>query len=984
MKTKDKTKWFQKGTAILLAAAMTVGILPVDSLVLHTKAASTLSKPQIERDSSMDAKQKVTWDCVWFGSYPQSEVERGEEEYTTLQNATGWSNNEVTIDGVKYRRMKKGNATYSMDEEDEYYQWTDATSWHYFRYEKIKWRVLNVANGKALLLSDKVLDDQIYHTPGTEATWENCTIRTWLNDAAFSKSFLNCAFSSEEQNAISKTTLTNTNNSQYDTEGGNNTEDYIFLLSESDVYSGSSAATYGFIRNGETCDEARRTQGSAYAKAMGLYTECAETGYAGNCIWWLRTPGVLSTFAGTADYDGYVDMDGVDVDSANIGVRPALWINTAAQNCWRDAGTVCSNGMVKESLDYWSFSNSHDYFGNSDEGYYITEEDYARLLSNLTPVERAAISKSGEKAQYNIDGVLTGSDKIETWEGSCFGMSTWVVLNQQNIVQAKDIDARRKYLSDFMIRKEENSKIESAINYYFGQQHLPLVLDAIAEFKNLAQIEQLQVLEKSVKEKACVILFYYTKNTTDENGNPVWEAGGHAVVGYGVEEKESGWEEITGSTEYTKRILIYDCSNPEEETKELGDIYYTDTGKWCIPGYEIYSTSHNAVEDMYNNGSLDLVTNDVNILNAVDYRSGSRSIKMTMDNPQNVYVYVNDDTDFSVGWENASYTIKNGMATGSGSNKTICVIPTMGTTSEGISASTATAILPISPSGYTINTIQDKLDFSIQSGNYYETAIASLPGTVYFGAAGEVTMKTSASADYYISLTANDGYHTLPWHTVDITGSGASQVSAKMTESGIEVSGNNLNNLSINAESNVGTKTIMVSSAEPKILIASNSGALAVYEDKNNDGKFETLISQPQETTAVSKTKTDNITIKKGSVYTVSSLKYKVTKTAVNGKGGTVAVVAPKNKKLKKVTIPKAVKIKGVSYTVTSIAAKAFKGCSKLKKITIKTTKLKKVGAKAFKGIHKKAIIKVPKAKLKAYTKLLKKKGQAKTVRIKK
>lgn len=307
----------------------------------------SLSKPQIENDSSMNAKQKVTWDCVWFGSYPQSKVKSGEKEYTTLQNATGWSNNEVTIDGVKYRRMKKGDATYSVDDENEYYKWPDTTSWHYFRYEKIKWRVLDVSGGKALLLSDKVLDNQNYHVPGTDTTWENCTIRTWLNNTSTSKSFRESAFSAEEQGAIQQTSLVNEDNSQYDTDGGNNTKDYIFLLSESDVYSGSSAAAYGFVRNDETCDEARRTQGSAYAKAMGLYTECEEKDYAGNCIWWLRTPGVLSTFAGTADYDGYVDMDGMDVDSESIGVRPALWIDMTA-DCWSDAGTVCSDGTVLE------------------------------------------------------------------------------------------------------------------------------------------------------------------------------------------------------------------------------------------------------------------------------------------------------------------------------------------------------------------------------------------------------------------------------------------------------------------------------------------------------------------------------------------------------------------------------------------------------------------------------------------------------------
>ena len=54
-----------------------------------------------------------------------------------------------------------------------------------------------------------------------------------------------------------------------------------------------------------------------------------------------------------------------------------------------------------------------------------------------------------------------------------------------------------------------------------------------------------------------------------------------------------------------------------------------------------------------------------------------------------------------------------------------------------------------------------------------------------------------------------------------------------------------------------------------------------------------------------------------------------------------------------------------------------------MKSITIKSKKLRKVGAGAFKGINKKATINVPKAKKKAYTKLLKGKGQAKTVKIK-
>lgn len=97
----------------------------------------------------------------------------------------------------------------------------------------------------------------------------------------------------------------------------------------------------------------------------------------------------------------------------------------------------------------------------------------------------------------------------------------------------------------------------------------------------------------------------------------------------------------------------------------------------------------------------------------------------------------------------------------------------------------------------------------------------------------------------------------------------------------------------------------------------------------------------------------------------------------LNGKKFSVTGIAKSafagNKKLKSVIIGKKVK---------TIGAKAFYGCKALKKITIKSTVLKKVGKNALKGIYKNAKIKVPKKKIKAYRKLLKKKGQGKNVNI--
>ncbi|MCI9005829.1 MAG: leucine-rich repeat protein [Lachnospiraceae bacterium] len=164
---------------------------------------------------------------------------------------------------------------------------------------------------------------------------------------------------------------------------------------------------------------------------------------------------------------------------------------------------------------------------------------------------------------------------------------------------------------------------------------------------------------------------------------------------------------------------------------------------------------------------------------------------------------------------------------------------------------------------------------------------------------------------------------------------------------------------------------------------------------------------------------------KKGQVLKFGKHSYKVTK-----KGQEIAFLKTANKETT-LKIPETVKIEGITYKVTSIAAKAFSGnkklkkikignninsidsnafsgctslatvtmgkgvkkigkqafsgCKKLKDITIKSTKLtsKSIGAKAFQGIYAKAIIKVPKAKKAAYQKLLKSKGISKKVKIK-
>ena len=134
--------------------------------------------------------------------------------------------------------------------------------------------------------------------------------------------------------------------------------------------------------------------------------------------------------------------------------------------------------------------------------------------------------------------------------------------------------------------------------------------------------------------------------------------------------------------------------------------------------------------------------------------------------------------------------------------------------------------------------------------------------------------------------------------------------------------------------------------------------------------------------------KAKKVTIPK--TVTINNVKYRVT--------GIAAKAFKNSKKLQSIVIPdtiteigassfegcKNLKSVTIGKNVTSIGKNAFKNCKNLKKITVKSTKLKKVGKGALTGINRKCVIKVPKKQLKSYKSLFKGKGQKKSVKIKK
>lgn len=181
--------------------------------------------------------------------------------------------------------------------------------------EDIKWKILAKEDNRLLLISEKALDCKQYNTSRDKVTWETCSLRKWLNET-----FLNDAFSADEQALIQNTTVSADKNPEYSTDPGNATTDKVFLLSIDELNQFFSDT------------EARKCASTAYAIAQGAYTNDGYKTADGDavCWWWLRSPGYSQYDAAYVYRVGAVYSSGDRVDYDCFCVRPAIWIDLNA------------------------------------------------------------------------------------------------------------------------------------------------------------------------------------------------------------------------------------------------------------------------------------------------------------------------------------------------------------------------------------------------------------------------------------------------------------------------------------------------------------------------------------------------------------------------------------------------------------------------------------------------------------------------------
>lgn len=181
---------------------------------------------------------------IYFGEYPQS-LKADDVTITANMDVRGYY---VGSDGCYYAKVGGNPFNTVKFQSGEYVQ----RKIYYFKVEPIRWRILSEDGDTALILCDSIIANKAYNEDRRTSTYEQSTIRTWLN-----VQFYNATFN-EFQKSLITTTLV-------DNEFGNNTNDKVFLLNRKDIIN----ADYGFESSDVIGDTARLMVVSDYARATG-------------------------------------------------------------------------------------------------------------------------------------------------------------------------------------------------------------------------------------------------------------------------------------------------------------------------------------------------------------------------------------------------------------------------------------------------------------------------------------------------------------------------------------------------------------------------------------------------------------------------------------------------------------------------------------------------------------------------------------------
>ncbi len=237
--------------------------------------------------------------------------------------------------------------------------------------EPIEWQVLDVKDGKALLISKYALDCMPYNNTKEDTTWAQSSIRRWLNNI-----FFNDAFGKDESAIILETTVSNVGEGQvgWTTDGGQATNDRLFLLSVREL---------GMYF---TTEDTYKTSGTEYARDKGAKFLGITTIGIDKADWWLRSPG---TEQHDAAYVGALRNIVTKEVNASIGIRPAMWITITGDQSALPYTVLQQANQYMEQQDYSEAARLYESLGS-----------YADCVQLATEARYQQACQAEEKQEY--------------------------------------------------------------------------------------------------------------------------------------------------------------------------------------------------------------------------------------------------------------------------------------------------------------------------------------------------------------------------------------------------------------------------------------------------------------------------------------------------------------------------------------------------------------------------------------------------------
>lgn len=177
----------------------------------------------------------------------------------------------------------------------------------------VLWKILDEADGKALMISEMCIDVFPYDDRNDVATWASCSLREYLNSI-----MINELFSKEEQGLLLEVSNVNADSTYFHAKGGepsyggNDTKDKICLLSTEEIlkYFGND--------------------GKAGARATEYAKQKLPAGTEWNVPYWLRGPGMRGNLAVYIRTDGTIEYTGYHTGSRDFAIRPVIMVDTSA------------------------------------------------------------------------------------------------------------------------------------------------------------------------------------------------------------------------------------------------------------------------------------------------------------------------------------------------------------------------------------------------------------------------------------------------------------------------------------------------------------------------------------------------------------------------------------------------------------------------------------------------------------------------------